>query len=425
MLSRRELAVGIVGAALAPGAARAADAAPTAAETAELDSIMRVASVARSKEGRYLVTWPRLSATTSALGRDIRQQWAALLGDETTALANAGRPTSPPDLTGARAEDALAAIVQAAKGRRVVMLNEAHVASRHRAFMGRVARTLREEGFTHLAAETFSNAPMTVVSPVESLRAGAALSPSHGYYINDPVYAEAVREALAHGYQLVAYEQRADQMNVAETPQAGTPRREQAQAENLAAALKRWPEGRFLIHVGYGHLSKTPISGAGPMMAGRLKELTGIDPLSIIQDSTGSFAPHGPDSAATQAVLAKFQPKDSIAVFDAEGRALYARRSGCDLTVFHPPLPDVDGRPGWLAEAPGRRRVAVRLPKPAPGGYVLAQAIPADDPDPAIPADQYLLAQGAREATFHLRPGRYQVRLETPEGFTAMGEARA
>jgi hypothetical protein len=69
--------------------------------------------------------------------------------------------------------------------------------------------------------------------------------------------------------------------------------------------------------------------------------------------------------------------------------------------------------------------VAVRLPAPAPGGYVLAQAVPAADPDPAIPADQYLAAQGAREAIFYLRPGRYRVRLETPEGFTAVGEAVA
>ena len=419
MLNRRTATAGLFGAALAPAWARASPG----------DADMAMAISARSRSGRYLAAWPRMVANPDPVLRDTLQQWAALLGDETTALAGAGRPRPAPDLTDARAEDALAVIVRAAKGRRVVMLNEAHVASRHRAFLARVARALRDEGFTHLAAETFSNPGVQLLRlpfpPVETLLPGAALNPGHGFYINDPVYAEAVREALALGYRLVAYEQRPDQIVPTETLQAGTPRREQAQAENLAAALKQSPKGRFLVHVGYGHLSKTPIDGVGPMMAGRLKALTGIDPLSIGQDSTGSFAPHATDSAASQAVLAKFQPKDSIAVFDATGRALYARRSGCDLTIFHPPMPDVEGRAGWLAAAEGRRRVAVRLPRPAPGGYVLAQAVPAADPDPAIPADQYLLAEGAREAIFHLRPGRYRVRLETPEGFTAVGDAHA
>ena len=67
----------------------------------------------------------------------------------------------------------------------------------------------------------------------------------------------------------------------------------------------------------------------------------------------------------------------------------------------------------------------MRLPKPAPDGYVRAQAAPIADTDPSIPADQYLLTEGARWAVFHLRPGHYRVRLETSEGFTPVGEARA
>jgi hypothetical protein len=160
-------------------------------------------------------------------------------------------------------------------------------------------------------------------------------------------------------------------------------------------------------------------------MGARFAALAGIEPLTIQQDATGSFAPHAPDSPATAAVLARFQPKRSIAVFDAQGVALNSRALVCDLTVFHPSLPDVEGRPGWLARAERRSRVQVSLPALAAEGYVLAQALHAADPDPAIPADQYLLAKGAHEAIFHLRPGRYRVRLETPEGFTSVGEVSA
>jgi hypothetical protein len=278
-----------------------------------------------------------------------------------------------------------------------------------------------------LAAETFQNGyspPGT--APVETLKAGDQVKLGHGYYTVDPVFAEATREALELGCRLVAYEQRFDQYpQSGGDPVADIAAREQAQAENLAAALARWPQGRFLVHVGYGHLSKVAAREGGPLMGARFKALTGVDPLTIQQDATGAFGPHGADNAVTKAVLAKFQPRDAIAGFGADGRALNSKGLACDLTVFHPPMPDVEGRPGWLAAAEGRKRVAVTLPKPAPGGDVLVQALHATDPDPAIPADQYLLAQGAKTAVFHLRPGRYRVRLETSEGFTSVGEAQA
>lgn len=418
MLSRRELAAGIGGAVLAPFA-------PSAAWAATVFDDLQRATNARSKEGRYLAAWPAMAADTSPEGRDVRQQWAALLGDEAVALADAGRPGGAFDLEGARAEDAIAAIVRASAGRRVVMLNEAHVASRHRLFLARVCRALRAEGFTHLAAETFQNNDWAGPPRVETLKAGAALSPDQGYYIADPVFAEAMREALALGYQLAAYEERQDQTLAGESPEAAVPRREQAQAENLAKLLQRWPQGRFLVHVGYGHLSKLVGRDGGSLMGARFVALTGIEPMTINQSATGSFGPHAPNSEVATAVLARFRPKDAIAVFDAKGEALISKALACDLTVFHPSRPDVEGRPGWLAGAEGRRRVAVRLPRPAPGGYVLAQALHLADPDPAIPADQYLLAEGAREAVFHLRPGAYRVRLETPQGFMAVGETQA
>ena len=426
MISRRELAAGITGLTLTPGFAGVQARSSSAPPPGVGLDLLSAGFTRFNQTGRYLAAWSPIAADGSPANRDIRQQWAAILGDETMALANARRSHPAPDLAGARAEDAIAAIVRASAGRRVVMLNEAHVASRHRLFFARVARALAAEGFTHLAAETFQNSDFPGASRVEALKTGDALRPSHGYYIIDPVFAEATREALALGYQLAAYEQRADQgMQAGGDAAANVAAREQAQAENLSAALRRWPHGRFLVYVGYGHLSKVAAREGGPLMGARFMALTGIEPLTIQQDATGSFGPHAPDSAATAAVLARFKPKDAVAVVGADGAALNSRGLACDLTVFHPSRGDIDGRPGWLAGAQGRRPVAVRLPTPAPAGLALAQAVPASDPDPAIPADQYLLAEGARQVVFHLRPGRYRIRLETPEGFQPVGEARA
>lgn len=171
-------------------------------------------------QGRYLARWiemldepgerARLLAMLGAdqaehidwVMRDTVTQYAAFLGDEASALKGAGQSVSTPDPgSDLEAIDALEATVGASRGHRVVVLNEAHVASRHRALLGRLIPLLRAEGFTHLAAETFDDS-------IATLAPGQPLSFRHGWYIADPVYAEAVRLARELGYGLIPYEQR-------------------------------------------------------------------------------------------------------------------------------------------------------------------------------------------------------------------------
>lgn len=369
------------------------------------------------REGRYLPLHALATTSQDPNFRSSREQWFAFVGDERSALASAGVSRAPaPDLTGAHVRDAIAAIVEAARGRRVVMLNEAHTASRHRGFLAAVARALRPEGFTHLAAETFLN-DGALAEALPTLRARDPVPMALGYYTADPVFAEAVREALELGYQLVAYEQRPDQETSSRDPKQRIPVREQAQADNLAAALRRWPEGRFLVYVGHSHLDERQDHPMGPWFAARLPSTAGVDPLTVQQASSGSFGPHADDHAVARSVLARFKPKSPIVVSPSPAPQSWPG----DIAVFHPSLLDVEGRPGWLAADPSRKRAAVRLPRPALGPS-LAQATPIGEPEPAIPADQYLLQPGAKTAVFFLRPGRYRVRLETPGGFVPLRE---
>ena len=305
-------------------------------------------------------------------------------------------------------------------GRRVVMLNEAHVASRHRMFLAQVLRKLRPLGFTHLAAETFPNeAPGARWSDL-----GAAFDPAEGTYTHDPVFAEAVREAADLGYRFVAYEQRQDQRGPpGEDRNAAIARREQSQAENFAAFATAHPEARTLTFVGYAHLRKTPDRAGNEWFAARLTRQLGVAPLTVEQSTTGSFGPHAPDTETARAVLARFSPKRPIVV--TEGGAVVGVADGrADLAVFHPSLPDVAGRPGWLAADAMRRSVRVAVPSIAVRGLTLAQAIPEGELETGVPADQYVLPYGAREAVFLLRPGRYRFRLEASSGFSDMGKTR-
>ena len=420
MVTRRLAIGGLAGSAVAGFGARAA--ATELGVDALSSAIHRLGA-----EGRYLPAWARLLAIHDPMDLDTPEQWAAFLGDESIALAHAADPnaTGPAHLSGAVAEDAVAAIVRASAGRRVVMLNEAHVASRHRMFLARLLPALRREGFTHLAAETFLNTRDPLAPHVETLQRGDPLKPGHGWYTADPVYAETVREALELGYGLVAYEERPDQVASSADSTHVDPNREQSQAENLAAALARAPDSRFIVYVGYGHITKMMDLPGGPRFAGRFQRLTGIEPLTVVQDSSGSFGPHAPDAQPTRDILAKFAPRSPIIVRGSDRQVLGTAPGVADFIVVHPALADVNGRPGWLAHAPGRHARTMRLRAPSPAGLALAQAVPAAESDPAIPADQYLLRPGARDLTFHLRPGRYRVRLETLDGFTVVGEVTA
>ena len=115
---------------------------------------------------------------------------------------------------------------------------------------------------------------------VESLRPGDQVGEKHGYYLADPVFAETVRRALDLGYGVVGYEAAFDP-SAHLTPKDSIAAREASQTANLVAALDRWPKGRFLVHVGYGHLAKVPDPGGNAWVAARFKAATGIDPLCI------------------------------------------------------------------------------------------------------------------------------------------------
>ena len=82
-----------------------------------------------------------------------------------------------------------------AEGKRIVIINEAHHAPRHRAFTHRLMLALREAGFTHFAAETFT-------PRMPSLLEDGAPMVRTGPYIRDPVFADLVRQAAKAGSRI-------------------------------------------------------------------------------------------------------------------------------------------------------------------------------------------------------------------------------
>lgn len=374
-------------------------------------------------EGRYLPLYLELKMKSAAGDRaasSLLSQFAAFLGDEETAIGSVERPpaasTPRPDLTSAVALDALEAIVEQAARTRVVILNEAHNVSGHRAFAAQVARALRPLGYDWFAAETFTPPQAEPAPSIGLYRQGMPFLPTFGYYTQDPVYAEAVREAARLGYRFADYEQSYLQSAPdGATPESEIAAREQAQADNLFDnVLKSNPQARVFVFVGYSHAMEKPGVG-GTWFAARLKEKTGLDPLTIEQSGNWPAMAPANDSPHVAAVLERFAPGRPIAVSSGGVTVANPTYAGqMDLSVFHPRRSAVQGRPGWLAADPARQPYAVDVPLFE--GAALLQAMRAGEGPASVPADQFLLAPGQTGATFFLHPGRYYVRLEREGG---------
>ncbi len=410
MWSRRSILLGAAGA----GVARATPVWPQ--EALSNDELF-------FSEGRYLPTYLDLKARSEAgdeAARQMLSQFASFLGDEDTAVGLDERPPRPsvvpPDLDGAVARDAMEAITEAARNTRIVILNEAHNVSGHRAFAARVMRALRPLGYDWFAAETFTPPQPDTLVRIGAYAKGAPFLAGYGYYTHDPVFAEMVREAARLGYRFSDYEQRFDQRAPEGADAAAQiAAREEAQADNLIAnILSANPDARVFVFVGYSHAMEKEGRG-GLWFAARLKAKTGIDPLTIEQSMNWpAIAPEN-DAPHVAAVLTRFAPEAPIvASKDGESIASPNYAGKMDLSVFHPRMAPVAGRPGWLAADPERRRVMIKVP--TLNEQALIQALPMAEAAAGLPSDHYLLAPGASEATFFLHPGRYFFRQETAAG---------
>ncbi len=384
-------------------------------------------------EGLYLPQYLELKGKAAAGDEPARwqlSQYAAFLGDEEAAIGSVASPRPPtaplPDLTGASVEDALDVIAEAAADRRIVILNEAHNHSRHRGFAAQVMRRLRPLGFDWFAAEAFMPRQPEPAPCITEYRPGMPFLQAYGYYSRDPVLAETVREAARLGYRFADYEFRADQYapegSDMDTRMAY---REEAQAENLIAdLLAPHPEAKVFVYCGYSHAMEAP-TDHGEWFASRLKRKTGVDPLTIDQAYGAPDLQPENDEPHVAAVLAAHAPDRPVIVRRADGSVvgmpLYDGQ--LDLSVIHPRLAPVAGRPGWLAADPERRAVEVNVP--AFEGRALLQTMWAGEGAGAVPADQFLLKPDQTQATVLLHPGSYFLRLETQRGIEpAYGEIR-
>ncbi len=359
-------------------------------------------------------------AGVSMMGRLITQhqldnrtfaQFYAITGDErgTYALIDQGMEPNdekPLDTAGYLPQPAIDAIVNAARDRRIVMLNENHTMQRQRAFAFDVAEALRKIGFTHFGAETFT-------SEVSANMKDGAPKLGTGIYTLDPVFADLARHSAQLGYQLFDYEiRKAQEPSESADRNTQIATREQAQADNIKQMLDANPDARLFIYLGGGHASKIPEEGGREMMALRLKRMTGIDPLAVDQLIGTPRSTVEYDSEFYRGVVNLGAL--TVPVVMTNGLGQWLTREGHDLAVFHPRMPDIAGRPGWLAMNGYRKPYALKLePMPA---RTLVRAFVKTEPAGSIAMDQILMAANQTEVSLMLPVGEYSVVRQNEAG---------
>ncbi len=336
---------------------------------------------------------------------DIVDQWAQVMSTMT------GVPTfntaKGPDfhvpheqiaeLEASRGEPAIREIVRRARNTRIVILDENHLDPRGRAFGLEVARALRPLGYNVLAVEALKRVDDDDEArrKMAQLRADGYPRQSSGYYLDDPVFADFIRQSLTLGYRTVTYEKiRADYSKDAKVAQE---QREQDQADNIVdRAVRAFPDAKILIYAGEHHAAERPIAAEGgtlPMMAGFLKRATGIDPLTIDQAGLSPVPMNRPDVDLYKMAASKAVHRSVVLMAHGKPVTVGLLAGSVDLQVVHPRVRMAQGRPDWLA---GMARHPVSIPTALlpSSGMRLVQAFIALDGENAIPVDQVLVTHG-------------------------------
>jgi hypothetical protein len=323
----------------------------------------------------------------------------------------------PVGLGYSQAVDAVPVILARAHGRQAIFLNESHGQAQTRAANFALLAGLRADGFDTLAMETLAvtkpvprdatHCSNTSIDDAALAARGYPLVGS-GYYTEDPVYAELVREALRLGFRLVGYD--------SDTPEHTVPAREQNEAENLACVFKDDPRARLVVLAGFSHIAKgKDFWVPGGAMAYRFRELSGIDPLSV--DTT--------TLTALDAGKLRFEPSQghpvSFALKGIDGD--YFHNANFDLEVFVPAASHRnDGQPSWLELGGLRRRIAVAREECKDADPCLVEARRVGEDAKAVPGDRCVLAGGGAGpgCTLFLAPGSYDIAT-----FDSAGSERA
>ncbi|WEK19633.1 MAG: hypothetical protein P0Y49_00495 [Candidatus Pedobacter colombiensis] len=292
-------------------------------------------------------------------------------------------------------------IINLAKGRRVVMINENHYIPKHRILTYNLLQQFYDIGYRYLALEA-----LTPGDTISLKRDKSSI------YANEPNMANLIREALRLGFQLIAYE---SEDNTPENPNFSSHRRnmrELLQARNLYQIIVKDPQAKILVHAGVAHIWEQATTNKGMYMAEYFKVISGIDPLTINQSvlHDEEFTARLDRSLALKSTGMPFVVLDSLNLPDVSEAD---RKGNYDLLVAWPTPENRFGRSDYMLQKTGTKINMIDLKESDAGN--LLQVFKYED-DNGIPVDQFRITAGVKRGATALPSGKYQIQLVNNNG---------
>lgn len=276
----------------------------------------------------------------------------------------------------------------------IVIINEAHDQPLHRAMINVVGEMAALQGYEYFAAETFN--PQTF-----DQRESGVIPANFGFYSREPIFTRQLLSLEHAGLTFVHYEQRMDQDDPDLEGLESIALREEAQANNLIEnVLADDPDARILVHVGYSHVFEEPIILPYPegdqevcWFASRLKEKTGIDPVTISQVACSS-------------------ENEEIAI---TAQSSNATDGAVDIYLAHPALTFQHSRPDWRLEL-GDRFVEVPEEFASLDVPVILEVRMPGEPLDHMPIERLMVYPGETDISLLIPDGTWQIDAFTADG---------
>jgi len=319
-------------------------------------------------------------------------------------------------LHGYRPVSAVNYILDEAKTSNVIMVGEEHMDSQTRCLLLPLLRGLKSRGYEYFAAETFCS------DLAETNRSGYTVR-STGFYTQDPIFAQAVNEAIKLGYRLQPYECIDEPAEIKAADHITRQNyREFTQAKNLKERIfDKDPKAKVLVWGGRGHVYKEltdktiDSTQQWQPMAYRFKQITGIDPFCVFLPSQTELGSREKETSEFKFAAQKGWLKNPSVLVATAGDG-YFGKWGC-IEVFFPRQKFRRGRVDWLARDLGR--VAVKIPATCISEHrlQLAQAYGINQIENAVPIDRVLIRPGLPVPVLMLpKQGQFVIRVIDASG---------
>ncbi|QBJ86513.1 hypothetical protein DDI74_09680 [Chryseobacterium gleum] len=228
-------------------------------------------------------------------------------------------------------------LLKKAESEQIIIINEAHHNASHRTFVSSLLQGLYDKGYRYLGLETLASDSVNVTK-------FAVLS--SGYYSKEPEFGNLIYNALKIGFRLFPYE-----------AEGNNKEREIGEAKNIFDFMQKNKEGKYLIYCGYEHAYEGTHKSWDKTMAGRLSDLTGINPFTVDQTQFSEKS-----NLKYNEPLLRLVNNNVPVVLKDQNEGIYndsAKELYTDIKIIHPVTKYIKGRPDWML---GENRKLYKIP---------------------------------------------------------------